>query len=75
MRPSDVELPSTLERSPKHAQHIYEKALAHAVDEYGDGERAHRTAIAALKREYEKVGNRWPPKKRRGPSDPRAARR
>jgi cation transport regulator ChaB len=73
MRASDIDLPSTLERSPAHAQHIYEEALAHAIDEYGDGERAHRTAIAALKREYEKVGKRWAPKKRRGPSDPRAA--
>lgn len=73
MKASNVNLPSTLERSPAHAQHIYRKALAHAIDEYGDGERAHRTAIAALKREYEKVGDRWDRKERKGPSDPRAA--
>jgi cation transport regulator ChaB len=72
MKASQVDLPSTLERSPAHAQHIYRQALAHASDEYGDGERAHRTAIAALKREFEKVGDHWAPKKRRGPSDPRA---
>lgn len=73
MRASEIALPSTLERSPRHAQHIYEKTLAHAIDEYGDGERAHRTALAALKREFEKVGDHWAPKQRRGPSDPRAA--
>lgn len=72
MKASDVNLPSTLERSPAHARHLYRQALAHAADEYGDGERAHRTAIAALKREYEKVGDHWAPKKKRGPSDPRA---
>jgi len=66
-------MPSTLRRSPRHAQHLYKKTLAHAEREYGDGERAHRTAFAALKREYEKVGDRWAPKRRRGVSDPRAA--
>ena len=42
------------------------------MQEYGEGERAHRTAFAALKHSFEKEGNRWVRKKRKGPSDPRA---
>jgi cation transport regulator ChaB len=71
--PVREDLPGTLKRSPKHAQEIYSEAHDNAVRSYGEGERAHRTALAALKHSYEKVGDRWAPKKRRGPSDPRAA--
>ncbi|WP_349899202.1 ChaB family protein [Parafrigoribacterium soli] len=67
--PASKEMPSTLERSPKHAQAIWSKAHDSAVDEYGEGERAHRTAFAALKHEYEKVGDRWEKKEHAGPSD------
>lgn len=45
-----------------------------AVEEYGEGARAHRTAYAALKHSFEKVGDHWAPKDEKGPSDPRAAR-
>ena len=45
-----------------------------AVETYGEGERAHRTAFAALKHSFEKVGDRWQPKKEKGPSDPQAAK-
>jgi cation transport regulator ChaB len=72
--PVREDLPATLKRSPKHAQEIYSETHDSAVESYGEGERAHRTAFAALKHSYEKVGDRWQPKKRRGPSDPRAAR-
>ena len=72
--PVREDLPSTLQRSPKHAQEIYSEVHDSAVASFGEGERAHRTALAALKHSYEKVGDRWRPKKRRGPSDPRAAR-
>ena len=41
---------------------------------YGEGERAHRTAFSALKHSYEKVGDHWEPKDRKGPSDAQAAR-
>lgn len=68
-------MPSTLRRSPPKAQRTYEKTLEHAEQEYGDGERAHRTAFAVLKRAFEKVGDHWAPKKRKGPSDPRSAQR
>ena len=43
------ELPSTLERSEPHAQEIWAKTHDSAVESYGEGERAHRTAFAALK--------------------------
>ena len=68
------ELPGTLRRSPEKAQETFQKVHDSAVDEYGEGERAHRTAYAALKHSFEKVGDHWEPKARRGPSDPRARR-
>ncbi len=67
-------MPGTLKRSPKKAQDTYEKTLENAEREYGDeGGRAHRVAYASLKHSFEKVGDRWEPKKKRGPSDPEAA--
>lgn len=73
--PGDVKLPSTLKRSPKHAQEIYRAALSSAIDEYGDGRRAHQTAFAAVKHEYEKIGDHWERRGRTGPSDAGAAHR
>jgi len=72
--PGKQELPSTLERSPKKAQRTWIKAHDAAVEEYGEGERAHRTAFSALKHSYEKVGDRWQEKGSKGPSDKQAAR-
>jgi cation transport regulator ChaB len=72
--PGREELPSTLERSPKKAQDTWVAAHDSAVDEYGDGERAHRTAFAALKHSFEKVGDHWEAKDEKGPSDKQAAR-
>lgn len=69
------ELPDTIKRSPKKAQETYRKALESAHKEYQSEERAHRTAIAALKHSFEKVGDHWEPKNGKGPSDERAARR
>jgi cation transport regulator ChaB len=66
-------MPSTLKRSPKKAQDTYVKAHDSAVDEYGEGERAHRTAFAAVKHSFEKVGDHWEPKAKKGPSDAKAA--
>jgi hypothetical protein len=65
-------LPSTLQRSPAKAQRTYAKTLKSAEAEYGRGARASRTAIAALKHGFEKVGDHWEPKREGGPSDPRA---
>lgn len=70
----DDDLPSTLERSPKQARETWKKAHDSAVETYGEGERAHRTAYSALKHSHQKVGDRWEPKDRKGPSDPRARR-
>src|SRR4051794_41787471 len=67
-------IPSTVKRSPKKAQETWVETHDAAAEEYGDGERAHRTAFASLKHSFEKVGDHWEPKKKRGPSDPRAAR-
>src|SRR3954454_6034142 len=71
--PTRKDMPSTLKRSPKKAQDTYVKAHDSAVEEYGEGERAHRTAFAAVKHSFEKVGDHWEPKKRKGPSDAKAA--
>ncbi|HJP89644.1 MAG TPA: ChaB family protein [Candidatus Limnocylindrales bacterium] len=72
--PGKVNLPGTLKRSPAKAQRTYTETLESAEEQYGDGERAHRTAIASLKHGFEKVGDHWEPKKEKGPSDPRAAK-
>jgi cation transport regulator ChaB len=74
--PGEQELPSTLERSPRHARRTWIKAHDSAVEQYGEGERAHRVAFGALKHTYEKVGDHWERKEggRKGPSDPRSAR-
>jgi cation transport regulator ChaB len=66
-------MPGTIKRSPAKAQRTYEKTLESAEQEYGDGERAHRTAFAALKHSFEKVGDHWEAKDHKGPSDERAA--
>jgi cation transport regulator ChaB len=71
--PAAEELPSTIARSPQHAQAIWSAAHDAAVESYGEGERAHRTAFAALKHSYEKVGDHWEEKAEPGPSDAKAA--
>ena len=71
--PDRDDLPSTLKRSPKHAQDFFEKTLESAEETYGEGERARRTAFASLKHSYEKVGDHWEEKEERGPSDKKAA--
>ena len=67
--PASEEMPSTIARSPKHAQELWSAAHDAAVESYGEGERAHRTAFAALKHQFEKVGDHWEPKEEPGPSD------
>jgi cation transport regulator ChaB len=72
--PGRQELPSTVARSPKKAQRTWIKAHDSAVETYGEGERAHRTAFSALKHSFEKVGDHWEPKEHKGPSDGQAER-
>jgi cation transport regulator ChaB len=71
--PKKDELPSTLERSPEKAQRTFTKAHDAAAEQYGEGERAHRTAYSAVKHSFEKVGDHWEPKDEKGPSDAKAA--
>ena len=71
-RDRDEDLPSTLQKSPAKARRTWRKAHDSAVETYGDGQRAHRTAYSALKHSFEKKGDHWEPKARKGPSDPQA---
>ena len=70
--PKKGELPGPLQRSSKKAQRTWAKAHDSAVETYGEGQRAHRTAYAALKHSFEKKDDRWVEKQRKGASDPRA---
>ncbi len=71
-KPKKSELPSTVARSGKKARRTFAKAHDSAVDEYGEGERAMRTAWSALKHTHEKVGDHWERKDKKGPSDAQA---
>lgn len=70
--PGAQELPSTLKRSPQKAQRTWIEAHDSAVEQYGEGRRSHQTAYAALKHSFEKVGDHWEAKQRKGPSDAQA---
>src|ERR671926_933519 len=70
--PKQDEIPSTLQRSDEKAQRTFAKAHDSAAESYGDGERANRTAWAAVKHTHEKVGDHWEPKDHKGPSDAQA---
>ncbi len=70
--PARDEMPSTIRRSSAKAQRTWAKAHDSAVESYGEGERAHRTAYASLKHSFEKEGDRWVEKDEKGPSDPRS---
>ena len=67
-------LPGTLKRSPAKAQATYMHTLEAAEKEHGDGEAAHRIALASLKHSFEKVGDHWEPKDEPGPSDDQDAK-
>ena len=73
-KPKTDELPSTVRRSNAKAQRTFAKAHDAGADQYGSESRAHRVAYSALKHSFEKVGDRWLPKKKKGPSDARAER-
>ncbi len=67
--PKPEELPSTLQRSRRKAQETFAQTYDSALEQYGEQERAARTAFASLKRTHEKVGDHWEPKATSGPSD------
>jgi cation transport regulator len=67
---TNVDLPLSVRgHLPPHAQDIYREAFNHSFAAHaGDArqeEIAHRTAWAAVKRTYEKVGDQWMPLSRR----------
>ena len=72
--PAREEMPDTVKRSSAKAQRTWAKTHDSAVETYGEGERAHRTAFASLKHTHERKGDRWVAKDEKGPSDPQAAR-
>jgi hypothetical protein len=72
--PAKKDMPSTVARSSKKARDTWGKTHDSAVEQYGEGERAHRTAFDSLKHTHEKVGDHWEAKQEKGPSDAQAAR-
>jgi cation transport regulator ChaB len=68
------DLPGTLKRSPKKAQETFSKTLDSAHERYDSEQSAHRAAYASLKHGFEKVGDHWEPKDKKGPSDAQAKR-
>ena len=67
------ELPSTLQRSGEKAQNTFAKAHDSALGSYdGDERAANQVGFSALKHTHEKVGDRWEPKEKKGPSDAQA---
>src|SRR4051794_33168555 len=72
--PAREDMPSTIRRSSTEAQDTWAKTHDSAAEQYGEGERAHRTAFSALKHKFEKVGDRWRRKRggAKGPSDTQA---
>src|SRR5690348_6965478 len=71
--PARKELPQMLLRSPRKAQDAWMKTHDSTVEQYGEGQRAHRTAFASLKHSFEKIGDHWSPKRHKSPSDAQAA--
>src|SRR5918993_798754 len=67
------DLPGTLKRSPDKVQRTYQKTLDSAHEQYDSEERAHRTAVSAVKHIAEKRGDHWELKDEYGPSDEQAA--
>lgn len=70
--PGKQEIPSTVARSSGKAQRTWVETHDSAVEQYGEGEQAHRTAFASLKHSFEKVGDHWEAKDHKGPSDERS---
>ena len=60
--PPAGELPGTLRRSSEQARQTFTRALARAVQAYGEGDQANRAAYVEFKRAFEKRGDHWIPK-------------
>lgn len=66
------DLPGPVRRSSKKARRTFAKTYDSAMETYQDEGRASAAAYASLKHSYEKVGDHWERKEKRGPSDARA---
>lgn len=57
---TNADLPESVQgHLPDHAQDIFREAFNHAVEEYGDEQRAFRVAWAAVEKNYVKQGGQW----------------
>ena len=56
------DLPGTVGRSSNQAQETFARALASAVQVYGEGDQAFRAAYVEFKRTFEKAGDHWVPR-------------
>lgn len=61
---SITDLPDAVQKHlPVHAQVIYKEAFNHAYDEYAERKDreslAHRVAWSAVKKKYQKLGDKW----------------
>lgn len=57
--PTKESLPDWVKKMPKHAQEIWRKAWNSAYAQHKNDEKAFKIAIAAVKRDYKKVGDKW----------------
>ena len=62
---------SKIEAEDRHAN-FYDARVN--LEQYGEGERARRTAFDSLKHSFEEVADHWEPKEHKGPSDDQAAK-
>jgi cation transport regulator ChaB len=53
------DLPTTLQRSSQEAQDAFTEAHRSAVQAYGETDQADLAAFSALKKKFEKCGDRW----------------
>lgn len=58
--PAKKELFSTLMHSPRKTQEPWMGTHNSAVEQYGEGQRAHRTPFASLKHSFERLGDHLP---------------
>jgi len=64
-----ADLPDAVQKLPKHAQEIYQKAFNSAFEQYDEEHKAHATAWSAVEKSYEKRNGRWVAKEAKMLSD------
>jgi hypothetical protein len=63
------------QKSGRRAQESYAKALDSAIQTYGAGDRARRSAIASVSRTFQRLGDRWVPRSPQSARTAQATRR